>query len=63
MAKNAQLIIGMANQLEIEETKFANGEGNMSAGKRARKILMDIKKLCGTARTEIQDAKKTEKAA
>ena len=39
--------------------KFAD-KGNKAAGTRARKALMDLKKLAHTRRAEIQAAKKTE---
>ena len=40
---------------EEEDTKFENG--NKSAGTRARKALMEIKKACDARRKEIQAAK------
>jgi len=43
-------------ELEAESGKFYE-KGNKSAGTRSRKLLQDIKALCQTGRTHIQEAK------
>jgi hypothetical protein len=43
-----------------EMTKFQE-KGNSAAGTRARKSLLEMGKLTKTVRTEIQDAKNTDK--
>ncbi len=53
-ATNAQIAQAFQTFQE-EDAKFESG--NKSAGTRARKALMDIKKLCDTRRKEIQAAK------
>jgi len=42
-------------EFKIEDDKFENG--NASAGTRARKALMEIKRLCDARRKEIQEKK------
>tara|TARA_A100001015_G_scaffold303178_1_gene392428 strand:- start:16947 stop:17177 length:231 start_codon:yes stop_codon:yes gene_type:complete len=49
-------IIALIEQYKFENEKFISKQ-NKSAGIRARKILMEISKLCKTRRFEIQDEK------
>ena len=42
-------------ELEAESGKFYE-KGNKSAGTRSRKLLQDIKALCQTGRTHIQES-------
>ena len=60
MSSTAAKIEALVNEFLAEDEKFE--QGNKSAGTRARKALMDIKKLCDTRRKEIQ-SEKNEKAA
>lgn len=53
------LIIDNFNAYIEENQKFAD-KGNKSAGTRARKALLEIKKLCGERRKEIIAQKKAE---
>lgn len=50
------------SQLEAEATKFYE-KGNKSAGTRTRKLLQDIKALCQTGRTHVQESKATDTKA
>ena len=52
-------IIENFNAYIEENQKFAD-KGNKAAGTRARKALLEIKKLCGERRKEIIAQKKTE---
>ena len=49
-------IKGIITGLEDDMTKFYN-KGNKAAGTRARKGLMDLRKLAQEVRLEIQDIK------
>jgi|TARA_B100000941_G_scaffold290912_1_gene275879 hypothetical protein len=49
-------IIALIEQYKFENEKFISKQ-NKSAGIRARKILMEISKLCKNRRSEIQDEK------
>lgn len=53
------LIIVNFNAYIEENQKFADN-GNKAAGTRARKALLEIKKLCGERRKEIIAQKKAE---
>ena len=55
MAKTSAQIIELVQQFQEEDSKFESG--NKAAGTRARKALMDIKKLADARRKEIQAAK------
>lgn len=55
MSKHSAQILELIEQFKIEDEKF-NG-GNASAGTRARKALMEIKKACDARRKEIQESK------
>ena len=55
MSKAAAQLAQLVETFQTEDTKFESG--NASAGTRARKALMDIKKLCDTRRKEIQESK------
>lgn len=46
--------------LYIEENQKFFDKGNKSAATRARKALLEIKKLCQLRRTEIIEAKKAQ---
>ncbi len=46
----------LAADLHSEEREFYE-KNNFSAGRRARKILQEIRKLCGQARNDITAAK------
>ncbi len=48
-------LMELVQQFQLEDEKFTNG--NNAAGTRARKALMDIKKLCDERRKEIQETK------
>lgn len=52
-------IISQLNTYIEENQKFAD-KGNKSAATRARKALLEIKKLCGVRRVEIIEAKKAQ---
>ncbi len=52
MSKTSAQIAELVRVFQEEDAKFENG--NKSAGTRARKALMDIKKACDTRRKEIQ---------
>lgn len=55
MSKTGSQIAELITQFQEEDAKFEGG--NNAAGTRARKALMDIKKLCDTRRKEIQAKK------
>ncbi len=55
MSATAQKIQTAVEEYVLENEKFQGG--NKSAGTRARKALMDLKKLADAARKEIQEAK------
>lgn len=59
MSKTSDQIVQMVQQFQEEDSKFENG--NKAAGTRARKALMEIKKLADARRKEIQ-AEKNEAA-
>jgi len=52
-------IISQLNTYIEENQKFAD-KGNKSAATRARKALLEIKKLCAVRRVEIIEAKKAQ---
>ena len=53
-----QKISELVTQFHDEDAKFEGG--NKAAGTRARKALMEIKKLCDVRRKEIQASKNAE---
>ncbi|NDF12945.1 MAG: histone H1 [Proteobacteria bacterium] len=55
MSKTSAQIIEAIETFKAEDEKFANG--NKAAGTRARKALMEIKKLADARRKEIQAEK------
>lgn len=55
MSKTSAQICELIETFKEEDAKFQGG--NASAGTRARKALMEIKKACDTRRKEIQEAK------
>jgi len=55
MSKTSAQIAQLVETFQAEDAKFA--AGNASAGTRARKALMDLKKACDTRRKEIQETK------
>lgn len=55
MSATAAKIAEAFEAFQAEDAKFESG--NKSAGTRARKALMDIKKLCDERRKEIQAEK------
>jgi hypothetical protein len=55
MSKTGDQIAQLMQQFQEEDAKFEGG--NMSAGTRARKALMEIKKACDVRRKEIQSVK------
>ncbi len=60
MSATCSKIMELVQQFQQEDQKFESG--NNAAGTRARKALMDIKKLCDTRRKEIQESKNSEAA-
>lgn len=54
MSKSAQLA-SLVQEFQEEDAKFESG--NNAAGTRARKALMEIKKVCDARRKEIQEKK------
>lgn len=52
----------LADDLHVEEVEFY-GKENASAGRRARKILQQIKMLCANSRKEITEIKNNAKGA
>lgn len=55
MSAAAQKIKALVEEFVMEDEKFESG--NKSAGTRARKALMEIKKACDARRKEIQEEK------
>ena len=55
MSKLADQIFQLVETFKMEDAKFE--AGNASAGTRARKALMEIKRACDARRKEIQDKK------
>ncbi len=62
MSAIAGKIRELTDTLLIEETEFY-GKQNASAGRRARKILQEIRTLCGKSRKEITEIKNSAKEA
>ncbi len=60
MSKTTAQMQAAMDAYMAENTKFE--AGNNAAGTRARKALMDLKKLCDTRRKEIQESKNAEAA-
>ncbi len=55
MSSTAAQILTLVQQFQEEDAKFEGG--NASAGTRARKALMELKKACDARRKEIQEKK------
>ena len=55
MSNTSQQIAELVETFKEEDAKFSSG--NKSAGTRARKALMDLKKACDVRRKEIQAEK------
>lgn len=55
MSATVTKIFQLVEEFKAEDSKFQSG--NKSAGTRARKALMEIKKACDTRRKEIQEEK------
>lgn len=55
MSKTSVQIAQLVEVFQAEDAKFVGG--NASAGTRARKALMELKKACDARRKEIQEAK------
>jgi len=55
MSKHSANLLELVETFKAEDAKFAGG--NASAGTRARKALMEIKKACDARRKEIQESK------
>lgn len=55
MSATAAKLSTMIQEFQMEDEKFEGG--NAAAGTRARKCLMEIKRLCDTRRKEIQEKK------
>ena len=60
MSATGAKIMELVQQFQMEDQKFESG--NNAAGTRARKALMDIKKLCDARRKEIQESKNSAAA-
>lgn len=58
MSKTSAQIAQLVETFQAEDAKFQGG--NASAGTRARKALMEIKKACDTRRKEIQAEKNSD---
>lgn len=58
MSATSQKIADLVAAFQEEDAKFEGG--NKSAGTRARKALMEIKKACDARRKEIQAAKNAD---
>lgn len=58
MSNTAEQIASTAADFQTENGKFESG--NKSAGTRARKLLMELKRLCDTRRKEIQAEKNAD---
>ena len=55
MSKASEQLAALVSAFQEEDDKFERG--NKSAGTRARKALMEIKKFCDARRKQIQDEK------
>ncbi len=55
MSSTGDEIARLVEEFQVEDAKFEGG--NNAAGTRARKALMEIKKLCDARRKEIQAQK------
>ncbi len=55
MSAASSKLMELVQQFQLEDEKFEGG--NNAAGTRARKALMDIKKLCDDRRKAIQESK------
>lgn len=55
MSNTSAQIAALVETFQAEDAKFESG--NASAGTRARKALMDLKKACDARRKEIQEKK------
>lgn len=55
MSKAAEQLNALIQEFQEQDAKFEGG--NASAGTRARKALMEIKRLCDSRRKEIQEKK------
>jgi len=55
MSATVHKIKELVEEFVMEDEKFESG--NKSAGTRARKALMELKKACDTRRKEIQEEK------
>ena len=55
MSKTSHQIAELVEAFKMEDAKFE--AGNASAGTRARKALMDLKRACDARRKEIQEKK------
>ena len=55
MSATSAKIAELVQQFQTEDQKFQSG--NASAGTRARKALMELKKACDARRKEIQEEK------
>lgn len=55
MSMTAMKLNELVQQFQMEDEKFE--AGNNAAGTRARKCLMEIKRLCDVRRKQIQEAK------
>ncbi|MGE3713982.1 MAG: histone H1 [Alphaproteobacteria bacterium] len=55
MSSTGNKIASLIEEFQTEDEKFEGG--NNAAGTRARKALMEIKKLCDVRRKEIQNKK------
>jgi hypothetical protein len=58
MSSSSHQIAQAMEAFQAENAKFE--AGNKAAGTRARKALMDLKKLCDVRRKEIQSEKNAE---
>lgn len=58
MSSTSAQIAQLVETFQAEDSKFQSG--NKAAGTRARKALMDIKKMCDQRRKEIQAEKNEE---
>jgi hypothetical protein len=58
MSKHTEQLVLLVQQFQEEDAKFEGG--NNAAGTRARKALMEIKKVADARRKEIQAKKNAE---
>ena len=58
MSNTGDQIAALVQTFQEEDAKFEGG--NAAAGTRARKALMEIKRLCDARRKEIQASKNAE---